>query len=180
MNALCLLPLGTAEEAVLEMLDRALSSRFELRVRRLNAVALPPGSFDPVRRQYEATHILHAVRAAAPDKGVTVLGVTREDLFIPMLTFVLGQAQLRGSVAVMSTARLSQQFYGLEENTGLLLQRALKEAIHELGHTFGLTHCPDRQCVMTLSNTVQQIDEKGEEYCESCNLLLTDARHLLL
>ncbi len=174
MNALSLLPLETADDAVMLMLERELARRFGISVRRMTAIRLPQGSYNPARRQFEATQILRAVRDSSLDRGSTVLAVTDEDLFIPMLTFVFGQAQLGGTAAVMSTARLRQQFHGLADHRGLLLQRALKEALHELGHTVGLTHCPDRRCVMTLSNTVQQIDEKGEEFCPGCRLLLTD------
>ncbi len=178
MNALCLLPLGPVDATVIEMLDRRLSERFALPVCRLNGAVVPGDAYDPVRKQFEATHLLRAVRAAAPHDRTTVLAVTMEDLFIPMLTFVFGQAQLRGTAAVMSTARLDQRFYGLEFSPALLRQRALKEALHELGHTIGLTHCPDRQCVMTLSNAVQQIDEKGEDYCRSCRILLADTHRV--
>ncbi len=178
MNALCLLPLGAIDPAVVGMLDRRLSHRFGIPVRRLDGVVVPGDAYDPVRRQFEATHILRAVRAAAPDDRTTVLAVTSEDLFIPMLTFVFGQAQLRGIAAVMSTARLDQRFHGLPANPDLLGERALKEAFHELGHTIGLTHCPDRQCVMTLSNTVQQIDQKGEDYCGSCRVFLSDTQRV--
>ena len=85
-----------------------------------------------------------------------------------MLSFLFGQAQLDGAAAIVSIARLRQEFYGLPGDEGLLLARARKEALHELGHTFGLVHCPDPLCAMSLSTSLPQVDAKRDEYCESC------------
>jgi archaemetzincin len=108
-----------------------------------------------------------------PDDALRVLGVTERDLFIPVLTFVFGHAQLGGRAAVVSLARLRQEFYGLEPNRQMLLDRARKEALHEAGHTFGLVHCPDRNCAMALSTRVQQIDEKRAAFCRVCTRQLS-------
>jgi archaemetzincin len=91
-----------------------------------------------------------------------------------MLSFVFGQAQLNGPGAVVSLARLGQEFYGLPANPTLLISRSVKEALHEIGHTFGLTHCSDIRCPMSLSNNVRQVDMKGEELCKSCTIVLEE------
>jgi archaemetzincin len=85
-----------------------------------------------------------------------------------VLTFVFGEAQLEGSCAVVSTARLREEFYGLPARDDLLRERLLKEATHEIGHTFGLRHCPDWSCVMASSHAVEVMDVKGAEFCKSC------------
>ena len=94
------------------------------------------------------------------------------DLYIPVLTFVFGEAQLADGGAVVSTHRLRQEFYGLPANPELLHVRLLKEALHELGHTYGLRHCPDYTCVMSASNGVERIDLKQAEFCTHCAQLM--------
>jgi archaemetzincin len=81
---------------------------------------------------------------------------------------VFGQAQLGGQVALISLARLRQEFYGMPQNRALFLGRALKEAVHELGHTFVLTHCPEGECPMSLSTNIRQVDGKRATFCASC------------
>ena len=90
------------------------------------------------------------------------------DLAIPVLTFLFGQAQLDGPVALLSLCRLRQEFYGLPADEALLRERAAKETLHELGHTFGLTHCSDMRCSMSLSTDIALVDAKGGRYCPRC------------
>jgi archaemetzincin len=108
-----------------------------------------------------------------PD-AVRVLGVTGVDLFIPMLSFVYGQAQVGGRTAVISSARLRPEFYGAHPVAARTIGRGITEAVHELGHTFGLLHCRDPHCPMSLSHTLIQVDAKGEELCVGCARLLDD------
>lgn len=127
----------------------------------------PEGALDERRGQWMSVEFLKALLAAAPRRG-RILGLTGCDLYIPMLSFLFGQAQLDGAAAVVSVARLRQEFYGLPGDEGILLTRARKEALHELGHTFGLVHCPNRECAMSLSTSLAQVDIKRDEYCEGC------------
>ena len=96
------------------------------------------------------------------------IGVTRLDLFVPILTFVFGEAELGGRCAVVSLQRLDERFYGVPAREELLRERLVKEAVHELGHTFGLRHCEDWRCVMTSSHAVDRLDVKGVEFCREC------------
>lgn len=143
-------------------------------------------AFDPRRGQYCSTDILAALLRLGPDDGgghaVTeatrsgdggekILGIADVDLFIPIFTFVFGEAQLGGRAAVLSLARLRQEFYGLPPREDLLYLRAEKEAMHELGHTFGLVHCRRYECAMHVSNSVEEVDLKSNLYCESCEAL---------
>jgi len=79
---------------------------------------------------------------------------------------------LGGRVAVVSLARLRQEFYGLEPNRDVFLERTYKEVLHEAGHTFGLVHCTERGCAMSLATNVRQIDLKQAAFCGSCGALL--------
>lgn len=129
-------------------------------------------SYASDRRQYHATLILAALLRELPRPEDKLIGVTNVDLFIPVLTFVFGQSQLGGSGAVMSTHRLHPDFYGLPPDETLVIDRAVKETVHELGHAFGLVHCPDYRCVMSVSTYVEDVDLKTSEYCARCRGLL--------
>ncbi|HSW53101.1 MAG TPA: archaemetzincin family Zn-dependent metalloprotease [Sulfuricaulis sp.] len=139
-------------------------------IRRGDPLSEPAAACDERRGQWMAVEFLKVLLPVAPRPG-RILGLTVRDLYIPMLSFLFGQAQLDGAAAVVSVARLRQEFYGLPGNEGLLLTRARKEALHELGHTFGLVHCADPLCAMSLSTSLPQVDTKRDEYCESCGSL---------
>ncbi|MGE5315370.1 MAG: archaemetzincin family Zn-dependent metalloprotease [Acidobacteriota bacterium] len=175
MNRLTLMPVGTVDGGVLAHIAERCALEYGWNVKIDPPIAMPLAAFDAKRNQYEAIHILRAVIARAHPDSDRTLGIVNEDLFIPMLTFVFGQAQIRGKVALMSLARLGQEYYGLPPNPPLFLKRAEKETLHELGHTFGLIHCASRDCVMALSNSIQQVDQKQAEYCRSCAILLHDS-----
>ena len=128
-------------------------------------------AWDAGRGQYYSTAILRLMERAwglpsGPD--ARVLGVTMGDLYVPVLTFVFGEAQVDGNCATVSTARLREEFYGLPADTALLRERLLKESVHELGHTFGLRHCADWRCVMSSSYGVERLDIKSAEFCTAC------------
>jgi archaemetzincin len=124
-------------------------------------------TWDAARQQYYSTAILQCLERSC-DGGARVLGVTACDLFVPVLTFVFGEAQLDGHCAAVSMARLDEKFYGLPAREELLRDRLLKEAVHELGHTFGLRHCADWRCVMSSSHGVERLDVKGADFCGRC------------
>jgi archaemetzincin len=165
-----LIPLTNAEEPALERLEflaAALAHTFQtlcrIRPERINIGF----AFDQRRGQYHSTAILQLLERT-PESQLRILGVTACDLFVPVLTFVFGEAQLAGNCSVVSTARLSEEFYGLPAREDLLRERLLKEAAHELGHTFGLRHCPVWRCVMSASHAVERLDVKSAEFCTSC------------
>ena len=125
-------------------------------------------AFDESRKQNNSTALLAQILNNAPDPSSKRLAVVDVDLFIPVLTFVFGEAQLRGPAAIVSTHRLSNPFYGLPRDDRLLQQRLEKEIVHELGHTFGLYHCHHFECVMRSSTYVEEIDMKRVLPCAAC------------
>ena len=129
-------------------------------------------AFDAGRGQYGSIPVLEMLHRLRPDDALKLLAVTERDLFLPVLTFVFGQAQLGGPVGVVSLARLRQEFYGLARNDAVFLERAHKEVLHETGHLFGLVHCADRRCAMSLATGVRQIDGKDAAFCEPCSARL--------
>ncbi len=127
------------------------------------------------RSQYHATLLLAALRRQLPDPAGKIIGVTSVDLFIPVLTFVFGQSQLDGPAAIASTYRLHPEFYGLPADEDLLCTRTVKEAVHELGHAFGLVHCRDPRCVMRASTYVEEVDLKDSSFCAACSAAINQA-----
>jgi archaemetzincin len=125
-------------------------------------------ALDPKRQQYWSTAILQRLANNTADPGERVLGVAEFDLYVPILTFVFGEAQLDGRCALVSTARLGEEFYGLPPREELARERLIKEAVHELGHTFGLRHCADWRCVMASSHAVERMDVKEAQFCKAC------------
>jgi archaemetzincin len=121
-----------------------------------------------VRQQYHSTDLLAQLLKLNTQENAKILGVTDVDLFIPIFTFVFGEAQLNGRAAIVSTHRLRQQFYGLPDDEALLFERCEKEALHELGHAFGLAHCQSFECVMHRSNSIDQVDLKPNSFCPAC------------
>ena len=175
MRCVCIRAIGNVKEGDLSAIEAGMVRNLGFEPRRLAALPEPDYAYDSKRRQYSSVEVMRAFLAAAPGGDTKVLGITERDLFIPMLTFVFGQAQLGGRLAVVSLARLRQEFYGLPADESVLLGRALKEVNHELGHTFGLAHCPDRNCAMSVSTGIGEVDVKNAAWCASCSSLVRDS-----
>jgi archaemetzincin len=181
-DGLRVVPIFCGDRSLLvEPLARELEERFHLRADVRTPSFDPELAFDSSRGQYHSRVLLgqllrEAAPAGAPDAPVRILGVANVDLFIPVLTFVFGEAQLGDRAAVVSAHRLDNRLYGLPPNPHLLFERLVKEAVHELGHTFGLLHCHDARCVMASSTYVEEIDLKGDRFCDRCLDRLREAR----
>jgi len=106
------------------------------------------------------------------------MGLFRVDLFIPILTYIFGQAVLNGNTGIVSLFRMKNELYGLPQNNNLLIERFRKVVIHELGHTFGLIHCQYPNCVMRSSTYVEDIDQKKNFFCKNCQEELNRKRGL--
>jgi archaemetzincin len=125
----------------------------------------PAVAWNPSRGQYDSNRLLAELKTRYDGM---VIGATACDLFIPVLTFVFGEAEMPGRAAVFSIHRLREEFYGLPGNAKRLESRALRELRHELGHLRGLAHCPDWSCVMSSAHSVERVDTRRDDYCEEC------------
>ncbi len=181
MRKIELAPLGGTDESLLAEVSAFLSATLKIPVGRRVLHFKADTFYDPARCQYNSTNILLALKAESGDKaqnGVTLLAVLPHDLFIPVLTFVFGEAELRGSVAVVSYHRFQNERYGLPANRKTLITRLCKVALHEVGHTRGLIHCLNPECVMFSSPDVEGIDNKGSRFCVDCSRMMTREMNL--
>lgn len=133
---------------------------------------IPKEAFDKERHQHRSDIILNEICSfhTKERRFERILGVVDVDIFIPSLSFVFGEAQYPGNVALISLFRLRPEFYGRKPNSELLVERSTKEAVHELGHTYGLRHCSNPFCVMYFSNSIFETDRKQSLFCRKCDL----------
>lgn len=165
---------GEVDPHVVAEVAEAVTRMFGVEVEPKPEAIDPAPGWDERRRQYNSSLLLRSVAQAQQGGGSKSLALTEVDLFIPMLSFIYGQAQLDGPAAIVSLARLRPEFYGFPPDERLLAVRARKEALHELGHTLGLVHCPDIRCVMSLATNIRQVDLKSGDYCHLCRTLLVE------
>ncbi|MBI4841544.1 MAG: archaemetzincin family Zn-dependent metalloprotease [candidate division NC10 bacterium] len=159
---------GPMGQDLLERVRRQVEAAFDIPTYLGVANGPPPETLDLRRGQRSSTRILRWLLTTRPPRGGKILGITDTDLFIPVLTFVFGEAQVDGPAAVVSMARLRLTYDERPAPLGLLEARLSKECLHELGHTFGLVHCPDVGCVMSRSNSVLDVDQKRAGFCRDC------------
>jgi archaemetzincin len=172
VNGLYLVTIGSVPANALDWIEDTTAEWFPLPTRRLPPLSIPPSAYDAKRGQYQSVEMMKMLAQQAPRDASRVLGVTDVDLAIPMLSFLFGQAQFDGPIAVVSLRRLHQEFYGLPPQESLLRERTVKEVLHELGHTFGLAHCSDSTCAMSLATHIELVDAKAEQYCARCGTQL--------
>jgi archaemetzincin len=166
-KSIALVPVGQVDESILTVIGQGLQEAFGRTYVIAAPLPHPNYAYDGKRRQYLSDEILARLsRLDLPaERG---LGVADLDLYTLGLNFVFGQARMGGPAAVIALPRLRQSFYDLPEDETLFYQRAVKEAIHELGHTYGLGHCGNPCCVMSFSNSLRDVDRKARDFCPSC------------
>ena len=162
-----LIPVGEIEENVLSRLKSALAQVFPEGAEAGRGMPLPARGYNQERGQYQASEVLYSLNRL-PREGERLLGVADVDLYTPGLNFVFGQAAPGIQTAVISLTRLRPEYYGQAPDNRLLLERAIKEAVHETGHLLSLGHCPDPGCVMAFSNSLEDTDRKGQAFCPRC------------
>jgi len=168
MNLVRLLPIGKVRNSLLEGLRATIPHSFQVTCEIIPFELDPAPSYHAERQQYHSSEILQRMQALVRPQDWRLLGVADVDLYIPILKYVFGEAQMGGRCAVISSHRLHQEFYGLDSDHDLLSQRLLKEAVHELGHTLNLHHCHDYRCAMASAHAVEWIDLRESTLCESC------------
>jgi len=170
MMILHLVPVGKIEVALLQNLCAAISKILPIPSDILPYEFDPAPSYHAERQQYHSSEMLQRMQALVRPQDWRFLAIADVDLYIPILKYVFGEAQMGGPCAVVSIHRLRQEFYGLAPDVPLLSHRLLKESVHELGHTLDLRHCQDYRCVMASSHSVEWIDLRESTMCDSCRV----------
>jgi len=172
-----ILPVGQADTAVIIRIKKNLERIFPDTTCEVVDGKLPlrDTAFDKKRKQYRSHTILSELQGYAVKNQALhrVLGVVDADVFVPELNFVFGEADCPGKAALISLWRLRPEFYGAASDVALFSARAVKEAVHEAGHTLGLRHCSRSLCVMHFSNSISDTDIKQSLFCDQCYLHAT-------
>lgn len=167
-----ILRVGKVDDTVLNRVRENLSMAFPNAECKIIAeiLKIPKEAFDSARRQYRSDIILNAVKRQAEKEKTfhRVLGVVDVDIFVSGLNFVFGEAECPGKSALISLCRLRPEFYGKSRDMELFVERSVKEAVHELGHTLMLEHCVNPFCVMYFSNSIFETDRKQSLFCSQC------------
>jgi archaemetzincin len=168
MNYVYLRTIGAVDTKIFSTLRESMSRILPFPIKLMQDNRYPLSTLEPRENQYYANKIIEYLAAELPDDCVKLLCITDIDLCTPVLSFIYGEAQFGGRVSVVSLYRLKQEFYHLPPNDEILIERLVKECIHELGHCYGLVHCEDAQCAMFFSNTILTIDNKEKAFCLRC------------
>jgi archaemetzincin len=178
MNLAHLLPVGRIDPSLLQALSDSIPRCLPIRCEIIAPPMDPAPAYHAERQQFHSSEILQRINGLVSSHCCRLLAVADVDLYIPILKYVFGEAQMGGPCAVVSAYRLRQEFYGLERDDELLRQRLLKECVHELGHTLDLRHCQDYRCAMASSHAVEWIDLRESTLCDNCRLRLPASRGL--
>jgi archaemetzincin len=159
-------PLGDIADEIMAKLKDRVGGVFHCPIETRAGFSDLAQAYDPQRNQYLSTELLISIGKA--EREERVVGVVDVDLYVSRLNFVFGEANVSSGTAIISLCRLKPEYYGLDPDEALFLERATKEIVHELGHTFGLGHCFNNKCVMHFSNSLADTDLKEAHFCDKC------------
>jgi len=166
-------PIGAVDQGMLERIAKHIEIRCNVMCRVSPKMDRPGYAYEERRCQYNSATILKRLIRCCPEEVLGFMGVTCEDLFVPILKYVFGLAEMEGRCSIISMYRLRPEFYDRPQDQELLEERLIKTALHELGHCLGLTHCRNRRCVMYSSVRIEDTDMKRMDFCPACSELFT-------
>jgi archaemetzincin len=172
-NTILISPIGEFSSELVEAVATEIERAFGFSTETATALEDLSFALDQNRQQYHSTLILEQLAARMPDHCIRILAITQVDLFIPILTHVYGEAQLGGAASIVSTYRLNESSSAMNISPRFI-GRVVKEAVHELGHTFSLRHCPEHTCIMHYCRNEEDVDRKSDELCRYCKVMVED------
>jgi archaemetzincin len=152
---------------LLSALKDSIPTYYPVAVTLADAVSLPASAWYTPRQRFKADSLLPFLLARKPQNARVIAGITDKDISIKKGTNpdygVMGLGLQPGDACVISIFRLQKG----SPSSSLLFQRLLKTVLHEIGHNFGLPHCPNRHCIMAdAEGGLNQDNETG--LCEAC------------
>lgn len=169
------IPLGTVDGTAVSVTAANLQAVAGLPADVMPAQPAPANAFSPSRRQYNAWTIIDILEKDRPENRLR-LGVTGHDLFVPIFSYVIGEARIGGGAAVVSIHRLRHGAYGAIAPLSRVYARLAKVALHEIAHVLGLTHCHENDCLMRFSLDAAHIDQLATMFCPACEMAMAGAR----
>lgn len=168
MKSIYIVPLEVSDSDLIQKIISGLKRVFIADIKILPLHIDLQKSYSSGRNQFYSTQIISdAIPLTEKFVGKIVI-ITNLDIYIPIFTYIFGEAQLNGKLSIVSLCRLHEEFYTGRTDEDLLFERTMKEILHELGHNFGLRHCENWECVMHSSTSVEEVDVKGKSFCSNC------------
>jgi len=169
------LPIGAVPEIAPKVIAANVSGYLNLPAEVLPPIKKPDYAFDARRLQYDAGRILTQLETLPFDDHQKIIAVLNVDLFVPIFTYVFGEARQGGKCALVSLVRIGMHVDGSTPPKSLLNERAAKVGLHELGHLFGLLHCDDGKCLMHFSGGLGTLDRLPLYFCRYCRRYFHEA-----
>jgi archaemetzincin len=167
-NKIVVVPMGEIDYSLVNKLATQLVSYFNVGVDVLQGVKIPQEAFNLQRSQYYSTVILTKLELMKSAPGEKMLGLVDDDLYTPSQNFTIGEADPVGKTAVISLFRLKRENFEMLDEEQVLFSRILKETVHQLGHLWGFEDCRNPKCVMYLTDSMTEVDRKGNKFCDNC------------
>ncbi len=128
-------------------------------------------AYDSRRKQYGSPRLLSRLRRRKKNPDDKIMGVVDVDLYSPGYDFVYGEAEISSGIATLSVYRLLGKSRQRNSVSKLIVARVVREAIHEVGHLYGLGHCTSK-CAMRACTCLAEVDKAGNKFCPECETVI--------
>lgn len=150
-----------------KQMSEVIKERFNIEVSIIDTFSDVEFAYDKNRQQYFAPLILNRLEEFIPSGALRLIAIIDKDIYDRSLNFIFGEA--RSEICIVSINRFRPCAWREGDvEKELTTERAIKTAVHELGHTFGLRHCSNPKCVMYFSNWIHDTDNKSNNFCSKC------------
>jgi archaemetzincin len=170
-----LIEMGRLGDVAVRLVAANLQAFIGIPVDILPPLSVPSEAFQPQREQYDAGVILKKLAQLSFPGHVRILALTTVDLCSPILTYVYGQAEISGRVAVVSNFRLRSNEGWSNVSPDHYYGRLAKVSLHEIAHTLSLYHCDEPKCLMHFSPGLHHLDKVEIAFCERCEFMLRES-----